>query len=181
MADYQEVLDFWFQELTPEQWFIQDDQVDKTIHDRFATINQQAKAGELEPWRRDLAGRVAEIIVLDQFSRNLYREDGRAYSSDDMALVLAQEIQKQSGFRDLPKEWQLFSIMPYMHAESRAIQKQSIELFSQYEEWEENLKHAHAHKEIIDQFGRYPTRNKQIGRESTAEEAQWLATNDYLS
>ncbi|MBG9982994.1 DUF924 domain-containing protein [Aerococcaceae bacterium DSM 111020] len=181
MTSYQDVLDFWFQELSPQQWFIQDGEIDQTIQNRFLTTNQQAKAGELVDWRNDLAGRVAEIIVLDQFSRNLYREDGRAYSSDDMALVLAQEIQKQSGFNELPKEWQLFSIMPYMHAESRVIQEQSVQLFSQYDEWKDYLKHAQAHKAIIDEFGRYPSRNKQIGRTTTSNEAEWLANNDYLS
>ncbi|MBG9984331.1 DUF924 domain-containing protein [Aerococcaceae bacterium DSM 111022] len=177
---YQDIIDYWFNELTPEQWFMGGEVVDQQIAERFSQVTEQAKRGELYSWRESLEGRVAEIIVLDQFSRNLYRKDGRAYSSDDMALTLSQEIQRQDGFDDLDKDYQLFAIMPFMHAESRLIQNISVELFKKYDEWDGNLEHAVAHKEIIDQFGRYPSRNKQIGRESTPEELTFLSESDYL-
>lgn len=176
-----EVLYFWFEELTPKDWFAGEETLDEEIEERFLPLNQQAKRGELFEWRATLEGRVAEIIVLDQFSRNLYREDGRAYSSDDMALALSQELLSKDGFNELPLDYQVFALMPFMHAESRKIQEHSVELFSEHPEWEENLVHAIKHKEIIDQFGRYPSRNDQIGRQSTPEEIKWLENNDYLS
>ena len=87
----QEVLQFWFEELEPKDWFIKSDALDKEICRRFLNIHQAAIAGELSHWRKTIQGRLAEIIVLDQFSRNLYREDARAFLYDGMALVLAQE------------------------------------------------------------------------------------------
>lgn len=177
---YQDVLDYWFEELTPEQWFMGGEAVDQQITERFSEVTEQAKRGELFTWRETLEGRVAEIIVLDQFSRNIYRQDGRAYSSDDMALTLSQEIQEIPGFNELDSNYQAFAIMPFMHAESRVIQEISVKLFKQNDDWADSYKHAVAHKEIIDQFGRYPSRNKQIGRESTPEELVFLSESDYL-
>ena len=87
----QEVLQFWFKELEPKDWFIKSDALDEEINRRFSKIHQAAIAGELSHWRNTIQGRLAEIIVLDQFSRNLYRNDARAFLYDGMALVLAQE------------------------------------------------------------------------------------------
>lgn len=177
---YQDILNFWFNELTPAQWFNGGADVDQEIIQRFKETTEAAKRGELYSWRQTLEGRVAEIIVLDQFPRNIYRDSGEAYSSDDMALVLAQEIREIAGFDDLDLDYQIFALLPFMHAESRAIQMLSVEIFKKHDAWAENYKHAVMHKEIIDQFGRYPSRNRQIGRVSTPEEIAWLQNNDYL-
>lgn len=178
MKNYQIVLDFWFNELSPEDHFSKNDQLDEEIRERFGHAQQQAAAGELSHWRESTKGRVAEIILLDQFSRNLFRKDGRAFSNDNMALALAQEARRQADFSSLPLDYQLFALMPYMHSESPVIHEEAVKLFSQYDEWGDNLKYEYAHKAIIDQFGRYPHRNDQIGRPSTPEEIEWLKHHD---
>ena len=89
--DYQAVIDFWFHELTPQQWWIKDAAFDALIHQRFGDLHAQAARAELFRWRKNSEGRLAEIIVLDQFSRNMYRDTPAAFAQDSLALVLAQE------------------------------------------------------------------------------------------
>ena len=114
---------------------------------------------------------LAEIIVLDQFSRNLCRGQADAFAQDGMALVLAQEAIKQPQFDNLPMQWRRFIIMPFMHSESAMIHERYLPLFEQLND-ANTLDFEHRHKEIIDRFGRYPHRNDVLDRESTdAEEA----------
>ncbi|WP_395374873.1 DUF924 family protein [Marinicella sp. W31] len=168
----QDILDFWFVECTPKQWWIKEMSFDETIRQRFLTVHQAAVKGELSGWRKTAEGRLAEIIVLDQFSRNLYRNDPRAWRYDGMALILAQEAIACGDDQRLTAG-QTFLYMPFMHSESPLIHEQSIALFSQ-PGLANNLDFAHKHKIIIDRFGRYPHRNAVLGRESTAEELEFL-------
>ncbi|VDY34629.1 Uncharacterized protein conserved in bacteria [Morganella morganii] len=98
----QQILDFWFNEATPEQWFKKDTQFDDLIRRRFLKVWEQAAAGECSSWRAHIGGRLAEILVLDQFSRNLWRGDARSFAQDPMALVLAQEAVKTPDYLQLP-------------------------------------------------------------------------------
>jgi uncharacterized protein (DUF924 family) len=168
----QRVLDFWYS-LKPAQWFKKDTDLDNQIRDQFFETWQQAAAGELSPWRNTLEGRLAEIIVLDQFSRNLFRGQATAFARDGMALVLSQEALRHDDYSELSKDRAKFLIMPFMHSESKAIQAQSVKLFKELGE-ESSLDYAEKHKAIIDQFGRYPHRNQALGRESTASEKEFL-------
>lgn len=171
------VLEFWFTELGPQQWFAKDPQLDATIRQRFASLLEQARLGELFSWREDFKGRLAEIIVLDQFSRNIFRDDARAFAQDPTALVLAQEAVSKGALNKLNEEERTFLLMPYMHSESPLIHQQAELLFKQYGSvgsYEFELKH----KAIIDRFSRYPHRNALLNRESSAEEIQFLQQPD---
>jgi len=169
----EDILNFWFDELSSENWFSQNDEIDKTISLRFGSYYQGAVAGELYTWRQSVRGRLAEIIVLDQFARNLFRGDGRAFAGDSIALVLAQEAVNLALDQQLPAIERAFLYMPYMHSESLVIHEQAIQLFDQ-PGLENNLDFELQHKAIIDRFGRYPHRNSLLGRESTPAERAFL-------
>ena len=168
------ILHFWFTELTPKQHFVKDAALDETIRTRFGATLEAAARCELFAWRATPKGRLAEIIVLDQFSRNVYRDTPRAFAQDALALALAQELVASGQDRSLPVEQLRFVFMPYMHSESALIHDQAVALFSQ-PGLEDNLRFEHAHKAIIDRFGRYPHRNAIVGRNSTAEELAFLS------
>ena len=170
---YQQILNFWFEELTPQQWWQADEKFDNTIKQRFLTILQQAAAGELAHWRQAAKGRLAEIIVLDQFSRNIYRGTAQAFSQDAMALALAQEAVAAGALLQLNADERNFLLMPYMHSESRLVHNQAERLFKQYAP-DNNYQFELKHKVIIDRFGRYPHRNNILGRPSTEEETAFL-------
>ncbi len=169
----QDVLTFWFDELKPAQHFAKDAALDRRIRTDFSELHAAASRGELETWRADVSGCLAEIIVLDQFSRNLFRDDARAFANDTVALVLAQEMVRAGRDQTLTPDRRAFAYMPFMHSESPRIHARAVELFSQ-PGLEYNLKFEHAHKDIIDRFGRYPHRNAILGRTSTAEEKAFL-------
>lgn len=167
------VLEFWFCEKTKPFWFAKSAEFDTTLTERFGGLLQQAKAGELEAWRGTIQGRLAEIIVLDQFSRNVYRDTPEAFSADGMALVLAQEAMKLPAFADLSEEERHFLLMPYMHSESLVIHEEAVRLFGRYVN-ESALAFELKHKVIIERFGRYPHRNAILGRQSTEAELAFL-------
>lgn len=170
---FETVLYFWFKEITPKQWWGKDQAFDLLVSKRFSSLLQQAAAGELYGWRRSAHGRLAEVIVLDQFSRNIYRDKPAAFAQDAMALVLAQEALNANAMFELNADERNFLLMPYMHSESAVIHAQAELLFKQFTpatNYEFELKH----KVIIDRFGRYPHRNSILGRTSTTEETAFL-------
>ncbi|MDN5666585.1 MAG: DUF924 domain-containing protein [Psychrobacter sp.] len=184
-ADARAVLDFWFDKDNEAYWFEKNDAFDQKIKEKFGKIWQAAKQGECVTWRianaaadsnssiTALAGRLAEIIVLDQFSRNLCRGQANAFAQDGMALVLAQEAIQQPHFDTLPAQWRKFMIMPFMHSESLMIHERYLPLFEQLDD-AMTLDFEHRHKDIIEKFGRYPHRNDILDRESTAAEEAFL-------
>lgn len=167
------VLHFWFKELTAPQHFAKDTALDAAIATRFGATLEAATRCELFAWRATAQGRLAEIVVLDQFSRNVYRDTPRAFAHDGMALVLAQELVDSRQDRALPPAQRAFAYMPYMHSESRVVHAQAEALFSQ-PGLEGNLPFARSHRAIIERFGRYPHRNAVLGRASTDEELAFL-------
>jgi uncharacterized protein (DUF924 family) len=170
----QDILDFWFEELTARQHFVKDAALDALIRVRFGITLEAAARCELFGWRATPQGRLAEIVVLDQFSRNAYRDTPRAFAQDALALVLAQELVASGHDRSLPVAQRVFVYMPYMHSESELIHTQAVALFSQ-PGMEDNLSFELRHKEIIDRFGRYPHRNAVLGRASSALELAFLS------
>jgi uncharacterized protein (DUF924 family) len=170
---FSEVLQFWFQELAPQDWFRADPELDNQIRTRFQSIHEAAVRGESWFWRREPKGRLAEIIVLDQFSRNMHRGTPGAFTNDVVALVLAQEAVFNQVDREFSAAEKAFVYLPYMHSESRVIHTEAVKLFSQ-PGLESNLRFEMRHKDIIDQFGRYPHRNIILGRTSTLEEIEFL-------
>lgn len=173
MYNYEDILQFWFDELVPKQWFIKDLALDVDIKARFGAVYQAASVGELFYWRKNIRGRLAEVIVLDQFSRNIFRDDARAFAADPVALVLAQEAVALGWDQQLEGAQRSFLYMPFMHSESASIHTVALDLFSQ-SGLENNLEFEKRHKAIIDRFGRYPHRNEILGRKSTAEEVEFL-------
>ncbi len=170
---FQAVLDFWFNEITPAQRWKVDSAFDALIRERFENVHQAANRCELYTWREEPKGRLAEIIVLDQFSRNMYRGTPAAFASDTLALALAQEAVAVGASRALTPEERVFLYMPYMHSESKAIHKVALELFER-NGIQDNLNFEIRHKAIVDRFGRYPHRNDILGRASTLEEIEFL-------
>ncbi|MEM7258768.1 MAG: DUF924 family protein [Pseudomonadota bacterium] len=169
----QQVIEFWFEEIESKFWFKKDDAFDQQLRTRFAATQQAAACAELYDWRNTAEGRLAEIIVLDQFSRNLYRDSVEAFAGDPLALALAQEAISQGCDRELEAEKRTFLYMPFMHSESLKIHEVAVQLFTDLGR-KENLEYEYKHKEIIERFGRYPHRNKVLGRESTEEELAFL-------
>ena len=169
----QAVLDFWFTEVGPAGWYAVSDTLDATIRARFGPLLAAATACELFGWRTTQEGRLAEIIVLDQFSRNIHRGTPHAFAQDPLALTLAQEAVAQGHDRDLPADRRAFLYLPFMHSESLAIHAVALQLFAGT-----GLKHGldfeMRHKAILDRFGRYPHRNAILGRTSTAAEIAFL-------
>ena len=169
----QDILDFWFTELTPAQHFAQDDAVDALIRSRFHATWEAARQCELWGWRATPQGRLAEILVLDQFTRNLHRGSPLAFAQDAQALALAQELVAGRHDAALPVAQRAFAYLPYMHSESATIHAQAMVLFNQ-PGLENNLAFEVRHRDIIARFGRYPHRNAALGRASTAEETEFL-------
>ncbi len=173
----QEILKFWFEETEAKQHFRKDEGFDALIRMRFSIAHRAASRGELYEWRATPDGRLAEIIVLDQFSRNLYRQQLQAFAWDGMALVLAQEAVRTGADQQLPVKQRAFLYMPYMHSESPVIHEIAVRLYSQ-PGLEFNLDFELKHKVIIDRFGRFPHRNAVLGRTSTPEETTFLSQPD---
>ena len=167
------ILHFWFTELTPKQHYAKDAALDETLRARFGATLEAATKCELFAWRATPEGRLAEILVLDQFSRNVYRDTALAFAQDALALVLAQELVASGQDRSLPLAQRSFAYMPYMHSESALMHTQAVALFSQ-PGLEDSLHSALRHKAIIDRFDRYPHRNAVLGRSSTPQERAFL-------
>ncbi|MBS7807152.1 DUF924 family protein [Variovorax sp. PCZ-1] len=167
------VLHFWFSELTEKQHFAKDATLDALIAQRFGATLEAAARCELFGWRASPSGRLAEIIVLDQFSRNVWRDTPRAFAQDALALALAQELVASGGDAQLTTRERHFAYMPYMHSESLAVHQEALRLFAQ-PGLEDALRYEQRHQAIIQRFGRYPHRNAILGRESTAEELAFL-------
>ena len=170
---YQDIIAFWFNEIDPKSWWRADPDFDALIRRRFAGTLERAARVELQEWRRNATGRLAEVIVLDQFSRNIHRHTPRAFAQDTLALALAQEAVVAGAAAALDPVRRAFLYMPFMHSESRLIHQTAERLFSE-PGLEDNHRSALRHKEIIDRFGRDPHRNETLGRVSTAEELAFL-------
>ena len=173
MSDYQEVIKFWFDETQPESWWKKDENFDLLVRKRFLGVYQQAASCELFKWRQQAHGWLAEIIVLDQFPRNMFRDTAQAFATDQLAVVLSQEAVANEVDKELTAIQKSFLYMPLMHSESPLIHETAVDLFSQ-PGLEFNLEFEMKHKAIIDRFGRYPHRNEILGRDSTDEEVEFL-------
>lgn len=170
---YRQVIAFWFEETPPARWWKSDDAFDDLIRQRFGEWHGRAARGELFRWREHPLGRLAEVILLDQFSRNMYRGTARAFEQDVLALVLAQEAVARGVDQSLSAVERSFLYMPYMHSESPLIHRLAVDLFRDTG-IRKNLEEELRHKAIIHRFGRYPHRNEILGRLSTEEEVEFL-------
>ncbi|MGA7594732.1 MAG: DUF924 family protein [Gallionella sp.] len=170
---YREILKFWFEEIEPSQWWKKDENLDRLITVRFSDIHRRATLCELFGWRTDAHGRLAEVIVLDQFSRNMFRGSPLSFAHDALALALAQEAISAGADKSLNQAERSFLCMPFMHSESLKIHDIAAELFrdnGNQSSFDFELKH----RAIIERFGRYPHRNSVLGRKSSDEEIEFL-------
>lgn len=171
------VLDYWFDELKPQQQFAKDDAVDAEIARRFGGAHTIVLASGAAGWRDDPDTLLAAVILLDQFGRNIYRGTPQAFAADPLALALTLEAIGKGWDRDLAPERATFLYMPLMHAENAEAQRMCLEKFTALGR-PENLRFAMDHAVVIEQFGRFPSRNAALGRASTAEELEYLKRPD---
>ena len=167
------ILKFWFHELTPAEWWTKDTALDALITKRFASIHQQACLGELSDWRKTALGCLAEVILLDQFSRNMFRGTSQSFVYDGMALILSQEAIRRGFNQKLSSIERSFLYMPFMHSESLDIHQQALTLFAE-PGLEGGLNFEKQHMDIIMRFGRYPHRNTILNRVSSEAEEAFL-------
>jgi len=177
MKSAQDVLNFWFVEHGYEDWFGGKSDFDAKLAARFGDLHEQVSRGEAWHWRETANGRLAEIIMLDQFSRQLHRGSPRAFAQDGMALVLAQEAIFAGADREVELGRPMFFYMPFMHAESLVIQEEGVRLFEILGN-ADALKFMTDHRDTIARFGRFPFRNKALGRQSTPEEVAYMRAQE---
>ncbi len=176
------VLHFWFGEgpddVPRKVWFAKDAAFDRLCRERFADTHAAAAAGQLDRWQETPAGALALTVVLDQLSRNIYRDTPEAFAQDWRALGIARYAVERGFDRQLPPLRRMFLYLPFEHSEDRAMQARSVELFESLRDrdWlDEAIDYAHRHREVIERFGRFPHRNAILGRSSTAAELEYLA------
>jgi uncharacterized protein (DUF924 family) len=168
-----DVVNFWFEELPRAAWFEKSEATDEAIRSRFSAPHSDLMARNGEIDRSNPLALLAAIIVLDQFSRNMFRGTSHAFASDPIALQLARDVVGRGFDKAMAKDQRLFVYLPYVHSENASDQARSIELMAGIED-AELTKYAIAHKVIIDRFGRFPHRNAILGRLSTDEEIAFL-------
>lgn len=168
-----QVLEFWFEKLKPEQWWVKDDGVDAEIKRQFGELYSCVSRQVPSDWLETPEGCLAAVIVLDQFPRNMFRNDALSYESDAKALALASETVAKGWDMKLDPHRRQFLYMPYQHSEVLEDQIKSVELFRALGN-EDNLDFAIKHKDIVERFGRFPHRNEILGRKSTPEELEFL-------
>ncbi|MBT8494746.1 MAG: DUF924 domain-containing protein [Deltaproteobacteria bacterium] len=187
-----DVLDFWFGDLDEsgsadaehsKQWFKKDPEFDAEIRTRFESSYQAIASGEREDWLSKPEGALAYVIVLDQFSRNMYRDSAQMYAADDRALTAARQAITAGFDAQLPSDQRVFLYMPLMHAEDREAQAECVSHMEKLvaelgadpdSRAAANLKYARWHQDVVDRFGRFPHRNPILGREHTPEEQSYL-------
>src|ERR687893_960790 len=175
------VLEFWFgREDEPgygefrEAWFKKDPEFDQRVRDRFEDLYETAAAGGLDHWLEEARSSLALVILLDQLPRNMFRGDPKSYATDRKAQETTEHAVDRALDRELPPFQRMFLYMPFMHSEDLDHQRRSVELFRVLGGEDDATRYAVAHMEIIERFGRFPHRNKVLGRRPTPEEAEFL-------
>jgi uncharacterized protein (DUF924 family) len=168
-----EILDFWFGELSQEDRFSGEPEIDDKIRQRFGALYEELKSGLDVESVNDADTALAAIIAFDQFPRNIFRRTAAAFATDDLALGVARRALEKGFDAGMDDERRQFLYMPYMHSEVSADQERCVDLFRTLS-GDEGLKYAIEHREVIERFGRFPHRNRALGRESTADEMEYL-------
>ncbi|QSR19565.1 DUF924 family protein [Novosphingobium sp. KA1] len=177
-AEQARVLDFWFRELTPADWFGAADSLDPIVRTRFGKLQEEAAAGNLDDWAESPLGRLALIIVLDQFSRHIFRGSAAAFASDERAQKLAVDGVGKGMDEQLSFAQRHFFYMPLMHAESLELQRLSVECFERLKAFANQLvAFAQVHQDEVLRFGRFPRRNAALERLNTDDENSFLSGN----
>ena len=170
-----DVLEFWYVESAPSQWFRKDEHYDSLIRDRFADLIEEALRGEHDDWASSDLGALALVIVLDQFPRNIFRDDARSYAGDTKALEISLAAQARGSWIELEPDYKHFLLVPMMHSEALEVQEASLPLFKDHCSQDVHV-YAVKHRDVVARFGRFPHRNSILGRDSTPEELEFLQT-----
>ena len=168
-----DILDFWFSEESRKRWFNSTPAYDRQVKERFESVWQQARNGELADWEQTADGAVALVILLDQLPLNMFRDQPESFSTEEQSRQVARRAIGNGFDIELADEFMAFLYLPFMHSESLDDQDRSVMLF-ETAGLENNLKWARSHREIVRRFGRFPHRNNILERESTPEEVEWL-------
>lgn len=176
-ASPQSVVEFWFSDKVQPLWFQSTPEFDAELRDRFEPVWQQAAADKLDSWAETPEGALALVIVLDQVPLNIYRGDALCFSTEAKSREIANLAIERDLAADLTDEQKAFLYMPFMHSEALADQDKSVALF-EAAGLVENLKFAKHHRDIVRRFGRFPHRNKILGRPSTEEEQAYLQSDE---
>ncbi|MEM6386860.1 MAG: DUF924 family protein [Pseudomonadota bacterium] len=176
-----EVLAFWLDEIGPEGWYAGGDALDQKIRDTFADLHDRACAGALSLWLTYPAGTLAYIVLTDQFSRNMFRDTEKAFGTDAIAKAAAKAAISKGWDMRIDEPARQFFYMPLMHSEILEDQDRAVRLFKTRmpETGDHNLPHARAHREVIRKFGRFPTRNAALSRDTSADEQVYLDEGGY--
>lgn len=169
----EDVLSFWFDEVGRENWFRSTKELDETIRRRFGALHERLSADLHAETPREPRAALAAVILFDQFPRNMYRGTAQAFSTDDLALRIAREAIERRFDDEMSPDQKRFLYMPFMHSEISADQEHAVMLFKALGD-EESLRYAIEHRDIIERFGRFPHRNRALGRTSTPDEIAFL-------
>ena len=178
-ATAEAVLNFWFVETRPYQWFRRDAAFDAVCAQRFSGLHAAARTGALDAWRAHPRHALARILILDQFSRNLYRDDPRAFAQDGLAVDAAEDAVRRRFDQLYPPKERAFFYMPFMHSEDLAVQERSVALFKARLPGTMNMPYALEHWRIVKRYGRFPHRNRILGRRSTPAEIAFLKAGGF--
>jgi len=181
MTGSNEILEFWLDELSPADWYKEDAALDAKIRQRFEATWTRAAQGALAQWLTYPSGALAYIILTDQFPRNMFRGEARAFSTDRAALAAAKCAIDKGWDLKIDEPARQFFYLPLMHSENLCDQERCVRLMLERmpETGAANLLHARAHREVIRQFGRFPYRNTALARATTAQEAEYVAAGSY--
>ena len=167
-----DIVSFW-REAGPEKWFEKDDEFDLTIRSRFLAIHEAAARGDLAAFEETAEGALALVILLDQFPRNMFRGSARAFATDPLARAVANRALGRGFDRETDTTMRPFFYLPFMHSELLADQDRCLRLHETFGD-PEQLKFAVTHRDIIVKYGRFPHRNRALGRETTQAEREFL-------
>ena len=181
MAEPDEILSFWLDEVGPDGWYGGGEELDAEIRDRFMSDYERARSGALSLWLTYPSGVLAYLILLDQFPRNMFRGDAQAFATDGVAKAAAVAAISKGWDLKIDEPARQFFYLPLMHAECQADQDRAVRLIATRmpEHGEGNLPHAKAHREIIRRFGRFPYRNEALSRDTKPAEREWMEKGGY--
>jgi len=176
-----DVLSFWLDEIGPKGWYEASEELDATIRERFMAAWENAQEGAYSLWLTYPSGTLAYIILMDQFPRNMFRDDGRAFSTDRPALAAAKAAINRKWDLRIDEPARQFFYLPLMHSENLCDQEQCVRLICERmpDYGADNLLHARAHREVIRQFGRFPYRNQALNRNTTTPEQSFIEGGSY--
>ncbi len=179
MTTPNDIVDFWIKEVGPEGWYSVDPDLDKTIIERFTADRDAAKAGKLDEWQETALGSLALLILLDQFSRNMFRGDAESFAADDKAIAIARVAIVKDQDLEIEPPAQQFFYLPFMHSEDLAVMDYGIGMLGTRTKLDNTLFHMKAHRRVIERYGRFPHRNEALGRSSSRTEKEYIESGGY--